>query len=136
MDPITLVMLAMIGLLLIFMVRNSKKRREQMDQMRTQMVPGAKVMLGSGIYGTIVEIHEEDNRVVIQSAGSTLEVHSQAVAQVVSETETPASDEVAPDDDPAFGENVSGEKSDLNEAQLPDDIRPEDFQSPDDKPRN
>ena len=33
-DPLSLVMIAMIGLLVIMMVRNGKKRREQMEQLQ------------------------------------------------------------------------------------------------------
>lgn len=109
MDPMTLIMLGLIALLIIMMVRNGKKRREQVAEMQRGLVPGAEVMLQTGIYGTFVRFDEDDeNRAYIQSGDSTILVHRNAIGQIVNPVaadETPEDQSLAPDDDPSFGEN-------------------------------
>lgn len=108
MDPMTLIMLGLVAVLIFFMFRNSKKRQAQMAEMQNNMQPGAEVMLQSGIYGTIVSVDEEDNRVTVMSGTSTLVVHRNAIGQVVTAADAPAEENesagLAPDDDPEFGE--------------------------------
>ncbi|KAM9865380.1 hypothetical protein ACIFOC_01912 [Leucobacter aridicollis] len=111
MDPMTLIMLGLVAVLIFFMFRNSKKRQAQMAEMQNNMQPGAEVMLQSGIYGTIVSVDEEENRVTVQSGTSTLVVHRNAVGQVVTPADAPVEDSeaatLAPDDDPEFGERFA-----------------------------
>ena len=111
-DPITIMMFALIALLIFFMFRNGKKRQAAMQELQNGLRPGAEVMLQSGIYGTIESIDEENNRVVLRSGTSTIEAHRNAVSQIVAPTEAPAEDApaaagLAPDDDPAFGERFA-----------------------------
>ena len=111
MDPMTLIMLGLVAVLIFFMFRNSKKRQAQMAEMQNNMQPGAEVMLQSGIYGTIVSVDEEENRVTVQSGTSTLVVHRNAIGQVITPVDAPAEESeaatLAPDDDPEFGERVT-----------------------------
>ncbi|WP_336659537.1 preprotein translocase subunit YajC [Leucobacter sp. USHLN153] len=110
-DPITIVMFALIALLIFFMFRNGKKRQAAMQQLQSSMRPGAEVMLQSGIFGTIESIDEEENKVTVRSGTSTLVVHRNAVSQVVNAADAPVEEptsEIAPDDDPAFGERLGG----------------------------
>jgi preprotein translocase subunit YajC len=112
-DPIMIVMLALVVVLIFFMFRNGKKRQAAQQEMQNNMRPGAEVMLQSGIYGTIEEVDEADNRVTVRSGTSTLVVHRNAVSQIISAADSvdePAT-ELAPDDDPAFGERVAGAES-------------------------
>ena len=106
-------MLALIAVLIIFMVRNGKKRQQAAQQMQSGLVPGAEVMLQSGIYGTIEEINEEENRVTLRSGTTTLVVHRNAVSTIVSPVDAAdeAEETVHPDDDPAFGEHVDAAKA-------------------------
>lgn len=70
------------GAMIIFMISSSRKRKAQAAQMATKVVPGAKIMLTSGIYGEVVSI--KDDRAVIKSAGNTsLEVSKLAIARVI-----------------------------------------------------
>ena len=112
MDPMTLIMFALIGVLIIFMFRNGRKRRAQQEELQAKMVPGAEVMLQSGIYAYIESIDEETARATVVSGNSTLVVHRNAIGQVVTPVDEPeSSDEdtssVAPDDDPTFGERLN-----------------------------
>jgi len=106
-DPITIVMFGLIAVLIFFMFRNGKKRREQMQQMQDNMRPGAEVMLQSGIYATVEAVDAEENRVTVRSGNSTLVVHRNAIGQIITPVDAvEESNEIAPDDDPEFGEHV------------------------------
>ena len=109
-DPITIVMFALIALLIFFMFRNGKKRQAAQLELQNSVRPGAEVLLQSGIFGTIDSIDEEDNKVTLRSGTSTFVVHRNAVSQVVTPVDAPVEAEssaLAPDDDPAFGERFS-----------------------------
>lgn len=119
MDPITIVMFALIAVLVIFMFRNGKKRQKAMQELQDGLRPGAEVMLQSGIYGTIESVDAEENRVTVHSGTSSLVVHRNAVGQIISPAETAAEPvaDIAPDDDPEFGERVAEDAA----AQAPSD---------------
>lgn len=118
MDPMTLIMLAMIGLLIIFMVRNGKKRRDQIATMQAGIQVGAEIMLQSGIYGVVEEIDEEEQRIVLRSGTGQLVVHRSSVMNIV----TPVEDDsvVAPDDDPNFGQAQNGEDASASQESTDD----------------
>lgn len=85
-DPFSLIMLAMLGLLIIFMFRSNRKRQAAQRELQEGMRPGVEVMLQSGVFGTIKSIDEEANRVTVESGpGTVLIVHRNAVANVVPE---------------------------------------------------
>nr|WP_235483157.1 preprotein translocase subunit YajC [Leifsonia sp. Leaf325] len=112
MDPITLIMLAVLALLIFFMFRNSRKRSKDQANLQSTIVPGAKVMTNFGVFGTILSIDEEENEVLLETTpGTVLTVHRQTVARVVTPavgTESTAVD--APHDElstePEFGERI------------------------------
>ena len=116
----SLIMLALIGLLVIMMVRNGRKRREQAAAMQQGLVAGAEVMLQTGIYGTFVKFDEVDeNRAVIQTGDTTMVVHRNAIGQIITPVEVETVDEeessLAPDDDPAFGESLASPEATIEE---------------------
>ena len=89
MDPLTLVMLAVLAMLIFFMWRNSKKRKEELAKLQESMVPGAEVMTNFGLFGTLLSIDVENNIAVIEtSPGNAVKVHRQTLARVVDETAT------------------------------------------------
>src|SRR6476660_8417187 len=93
MDPLTIVMLAILAMLIFFLVRNSRKRKEELSKLQEKMVPGAEVMTNFGLFGTLLSIDEENNVAVIEtSPGSTVKVHRQTLARVVDETEDETDD--------------------------------------------
>jgi len=94
MDPLTIVMLGVLALLIFFMFRNSRKRKQEMELLQLKMVPGAEVMTNFGLFGTLVELDEENNVATIEtSPGSTVRVHRQTLARVIEEE--PVADDVA-----------------------------------------
>lgn len=107
MDPLTIVMLAILAMLIFFMVRNSRKRKEELAKLQDKMVPGAEVMTNFGLFGTLVSIDEENNVAVLEtSPGNEVRVHRQTLARVVDETETEAADDEATDE-PAAGPELN-----------------------------
>ncbi|TFD45187.1 preprotein translocase subunit YajC [Cryobacterium frigoriphilum] len=97
MDGLTLVMLAVLAMLVFFMFRNGRKRKKDQEALQATMVPGADVMTNFGLYGTIVSIDEEANKVALQIApGTIVEIHRQTIARVVDPI-------VATDDDDVDG---------------------------------
>jgi len=114
MDPLTIVMLAILALLIFFMVRNSRKRRADMEALQEKMQPGAEVMTNFGLFGTLVEINDETNIAVLETGpGSTVRVHRQTLARVV-EDEVVDDTEVEHDevDDEAAGPRLNESSAD------------------------
>jgi len=86
MDFFTIAMLAILAVLIFFMFRNSRKRKQQMEELRTQIVPGAEIMTNFGLYGTLLSIDELSKVAEVEtSPGNVVRVHSQTIAKVVGE---------------------------------------------------
>ncbi len=112
MDPLSLIMFGLIAVLIFFMFRNGKKRQQAAQEMQNNLQPGAEVMLQSGIFGTVVSVDDEENRISLRTGESTIVVHRNAVGQIVTPVATvEESHDVAPDDDPSFGEHLPGDSS-------------------------
>jgi len=118
MDPLTLVMLAVLAMLVFFMFRNGRKRKRDQEALQATMVAGAEVMTNFGMYGTIVSIDEEANKVALLIApGVIVDIHRQTIARVV---EPVAADEdalaqspvVESLGDPEYGQRVDGDDND------------------------
>ena len=99
MDPISLFMIAVLGLLIYFMIRNSRKQRKTQEELAGKLRPGAQVMTSFGLFAEVVEINEDKNIAVLKVAkGVNVRVHSQTLTKVVEEEEIDgASTEVATD---------------------------------------
>jgi len=83
-DPLTIGLFALLAVMIIFMFRNSRKRRRDAEEMQAKLQPGAEVMTQHGIYGTLISIDEEKNEAIIETTpGTRLRVHRQTVARVV-----------------------------------------------------
>lgn len=90
MDPFTLMMVAVLALMVVFMIRNSRKQKADREALVEKVVKGANVMTTSGIFGTIVSIDAEENQIVLETTpGTKLRIHRQAVTTIV-EKQTPA----------------------------------------------
>ncbi|UYN84185.1 MAG: preprotein translocase subunit YajC [Microcella sp.] len=115
MDPLTLVMLGVLALLIFFMFRNSRKRKADLELLQQKMVPGAEVMTNFGLFGTLVDIDDEQNVATIEtSPGSTVRVHRQTLARVVEDEPFESDDaavEMTEDDAPAVSEPTLNESS-------------------------
>lgn len=80
------------------LIRPQKKRQQAQQRTLEQLVPGTRVLLGSGIFGTVVSTGSRQAELEI-APGVTLTVLKQAIARVV----TPDDEFAEPEDvaDPA-----------------------------------
>lgn len=73
-----LFLFAMLGLLLVFMFMQSRKRRKQAEELMAAIAVGDKVVLHSGIMGTVTEV--SDSEVVFETTPKTkIRVVKQAI---------------------------------------------------------
>ncbi|MCU1575851.1 MAG: yajC [Leifsonia sp.] len=124
MDPLTIVMLAVLAVLIFFMFRNNRKRQRDAAELRNKIVPGAEIMTNFGLYGTLLSIDEEENSALVEtSPGTVLKLHRQAISRVVEPTvaepeestepaEAPGvelnEDHATPLGAPEYGERIDG----------------------------
>jgi preprotein translocase subunit YajC len=84
MDPISLFMIAILGMLIYFMIRNSRKQRKTQEELAEKLKPGADVMTSFGLYATLLELDDENNIATLDvGKGVTIKVHRQTVTKVV-----------------------------------------------------
>lgn len=87
-DPLTIGLVAVLAVMVIFMWRNSRKRRREAEELQNKFVPGAEVMTQHGIYGTLVSIDDEKNEAIIETTpGTKLRVHRQTISRVIDPVE-------------------------------------------------
>lgn len=80
MDP-NIILFGALGVMIVFMFMNNKKRKKQADDLQASIVVGSYVMLTSGIYGSVTAF--EDDKVVLEtSPGTKLVVNKLAIRQV------------------------------------------------------
>lgn len=94
-----IVLFGLLAVLLIFMFVNTRKRQKQMkaeqEEKATKTVPGAKVLMQGGLYGTIVAYDPEDldtPALVEIAPGTIIEVHTQAILRVIEPKEPVVAD--------------------------------------------
>lgn len=84
MDFMTIAMMAVLAVLVFFMFRNGRKRQRDLAELQSKVTVGANVLTNFGVYGTIVSIDEEENKILLEtSPGSSLTMHRQAVSRVI-----------------------------------------------------
>lgn len=112
-DPLTLIMLAVLAVLIFFMFRNSRKRQAEAKELQSKVQAGAQVMTNFGVFGKILSIDEEENRVELETSPSTvLTVHRQTIARVIEPAEgvdAPAIETI--EGEPEFGERIDDANS-------------------------
>ena len=93
-DFTTILMIAVLGVLVIFMIRNGRKRQKDALELQKKVVTGASVMTSFGVYATVKSIDEAENKVVLEiSPKTTMTVARQAVVRVLDAVDAPAGDE-------------------------------------------
>lgn len=89
---LNIALFGLLAIVIIFMFRNSRKRRRDMEELQDKMIPGAEVMTQTGIFGTLISIDDESNQAIIETTpGTKLRVHRQVLSRVV-EPELPVID--------------------------------------------
>jgi preprotein translocase subunit YajC len=113
----TLILIAlMVVAFYLLIMRPQRKRQQAIAKTLSELTPGTRVMLGSGLFGTVVAVGEK--QVVLEiSPGIELTVLKQAVARVVTADEEDVefdelddldSDEVVEPDQPTVADLSSG----------------------------
>jgi preprotein translocase subunit YajC len=89
----------LIALVFYFLILRPQRRRQQaLVSTQSALVPGAEVMLTSGIYGRVASLNDETIQLEL-SPGTQIKVARQAVVRVVDEQQ-PADDMIGPEDEP------------------------------------
>ena len=107
--PMEILLFGLLAVLVVFMFVNGRKRQKQMkaeqEEKATKTVPGVKVLMQGGIYGTIVAYDHEDldSPALVEIApGTVIEVHSQAILRIVEPKDDVVVDDAPLDDAPAI----------------------------------
>ena len=108
-------LIILLVLLLVFMFWSSRRRTQrakaEQEQKARETVPGAKVLLQGGLYGTIVAFDPEnlDQPAVVEIApGVDIEVHSQAILRVVNPAEGVVTEDEFIEAESAEAEYIAG----------------------------
>jgi preprotein translocase subunit YajC len=78
----SIILFGLLAVLIVFMFRNNKKRKQQADELQASIAVGANVMLTSGIYGRVTKI-DGDRLVIETTPGTSLSVIKLAVREVI-----------------------------------------------------
>lgn len=77
-----ILVVAMVAVFYFLIIRPQRRRQQEQQKIQTSMQPGARVMLSSGIYGTVVSVGEKQ-AVVELAPGTEVTVLKQVIMQVV-----------------------------------------------------
>jgi len=128
-----IMLFGLLAVLLIFMVINTRKRNKQMkaeqEEKATKTIPGAKVLLQGGLYGTIVSFNADDldqPALVELAPGAVVEVHSQAILRVVEPkdaVEADSVDDTTALDSAAVADDAAADDSSFVAVETPEETR-------------
>ena len=79
--PLVLIVLAF----WLLVIRPARKRQHEMTRIQNSVSVGSEVMLGSGIFGTVVSIGDDTLKLAV-APGTEIKVARQAVVRVVDRT--------------------------------------------------
>ncbi|WP_306300008.1 preprotein translocase subunit YajC [Arthrobacter sp. BF1] len=84
MDPMSILLFVMFGLLIFMMMRKQKKAKAAAAEKRSKLAPGVEIMTNFGLFGKVLSIDTEENKILMEiSPGTTATVHSQTVAKII-----------------------------------------------------
>jgi preprotein translocase subunit YajC len=121
-DPLTIGLVLLLAVMVIFMFRNSRKRKRDAEALQNKFVPGAEVMTQHGIYGTLISVDDEKGEAIIETTpGTKLRVHRQTISRVIDpvEAQEDVIEEPSPElnqsnavpaGEPQYGERTTDEK--------------------------
>ena len=72
--------LAMIVVIYFFMIRPQMSKQKKEKKFQAEIKKGTKVITSSGIHGKIVEIHENDNTVTIETGAGKIKFERAAIS--------------------------------------------------------
>lgn len=99
MDPMSILLFVMFGLLIFMMMRKQKKAKAAAAEKRSKLAPGVEIMTNFGLFGKVLSIDTEENKILMEiSPGTTATVHSQTVAKIIEPADADAVEAIVPDD--------------------------------------
>src|SRR5215216_29636 len=121
----TFVLIALMVLAFYFLImRPQRKRQQALQRTMGELAPGARVMLGSGLFGTVVSVGEK--QVVLEiSPGAELTVLKQAIARVVTESDEDVEQVELDDTEPAAGDEPGFRQTATQPEVAPHETSPE-----------
>ncbi len=72
--------LAMIVVIYFFMIRPQMTKQKKEKKFQAEIKKGTRVITSSGIHGKIVEIHENDNTVTIETGAGKIKFERAAIS--------------------------------------------------------
>ncbi|MET1021179.1 MAG: preprotein translocase subunit YajC [Arthrobacter sp.] len=113
----TILLFAMLGVFVFMMFRRNKKTQQQQAQLQSKFAPGVEVMTSFGLYGRIVEIDDQENKVLLElSPGNTATVHRQAVTKIVEPVATVEEPTAVPNDASSLTADKDSDAATVNDA--------------------
>lgn len=90
---LTIAMVVLLAVLVFFMWRSSRKRKNAAQELQSTMVPGVEVMTSFGLFGTLVSVDDVASTAELEvSPGNIVKVHRQTLVKVVEPTTGTAGD--------------------------------------------
>ena len=80
-----LLAVAFIAIFYLMILRPQQKRQKQMNSMLTALKKGDRIVTIGGLHGTVEQINEEENSIVINAGGSRLTFEKRAINNVVTD---------------------------------------------------
>jgi preprotein translocase subunit YajC len=123
----TVLMLVLMGAAFYFLlIRPQQKRAKKQTEMTNALAPGARVMLSSGVFGTIRHLGER--QAIIEIAPG---IEMTVIKQAIVKTLTPEDDEFEYADDNAEPDHIKPDEAEAGaEPNLFENIQPSDFNDP------
>jgi preprotein translocase subunit YajC len=125
-----IILFGLLAVMLVFMFLNTRKRQKQMktqqEEKAAKTVPGAKVLLQGGLYGTVVSYDSVDLDKPAQielAPGVVIEVHSQSILRVVDPTEDVDLDEADDTDEDDATPAVSEDGIEAIQVETPEETK-------------
>ena len=78
-----IIIVAMFALLWLFLIRPQRQRAQVHRELQTGVDPGDEILTVGGLYGTIVEIDEDDDLLLEIAPGTRVRIARRAVAAVI-----------------------------------------------------
>ena len=72
--------LAMIVVIYFFMIRPQMRKQKKEKKFQADIGKGTRVITSSGIHGKIVEVHEKDNTITIETGAGKIKFEKAAVS--------------------------------------------------------
>lgn len=125
MDISFILILALAAGAMFLMTSRTRKQQRQAQNFRANLAPGQEVMTGSGMFGTIVEVDEEADVIVIESTpGNQSRWLRAAIAKLIEPPVEP--EETDEEDADAYGtaadDTAGSSKEDAEDLVVPDDL--------------